>query len=82
MSPLTTQGGHSAQVNMLLIINGLTLPVAQMGPDFVILDTPINHPPADASLVLQVDQSESRWNVHLPKGISVGEERVEIGPSV
>lgn len=42
---------------MRLLVNGLSLPVAQMGPDFVLLDSPVNHPPAAASVVLQVDQN-------------------------
>jgi len=58
MVPLSTQGGHSAQVNMRLLVNGLSLSVTQMGPDFVLLESPVNHPPAVASMVLQVDQSE------------------------
>lgn len=63
---------------MRLLVNGLSLPVAQMGPDFVLLDSPVNHPPAAASVVLQVDQSERRWNVKLPNGISAGQKRVAI----
>lgn len=63
---------------MRLLVNGLSLPVAQMGPDFVLLDSPVNHPPAAASVVLQVDQSERRWNVNLPNGISADQKRVAI----
>jgi hypothetical protein len=78
MVPLSSQGGHSAQVNMRLLVNGLCLSVTQMGPDFVLVESPVNHPPAFASMVLQVDQSERRWNVHLPHGITANEKRVEI----
>jgi hypothetical protein len=63
---------------MHLLVNGLTLSVAQMGPDFLLLDAPVNHPPAAASIVLKVDQTERRWDVHLPDGISAGTKRVEI----
>ena len=63
---------------MHLLVNGLSLPVAQMGPDFILLDSPINHPPTAASMVLQVDQKERRWNIHLPNGISAKSNRVEI----
>jgi hypothetical protein len=66
---------------MRLLVNGLSLSVAQMGPDYVFLDSPINHPPTAASMVLQVDQNERRWNVHLPNGISAGRKRVEIAAS-
>jgi hypothetical protein len=63
---------------MHLLVNGLTFSVAQMGPDFLLLDAPVNHPPAAASVVLQVDQTERRWDVHLPGGISAATKRVEI----
>jgi hypothetical protein len=49
-----------------------------MGPDFVLLESPVNHPPADASVVLQVDQSERSWRVRLPSGISAATKRVVI----
>ena len=71
-------GGHSAQVNMRLLVGGFSFPVAQMGPDFLLVDAPVNHPPTAASVVLEVDQIERRWNVHLPQGISAGTKRVVI----
>jgi hypothetical protein len=76
--PLSTQGGHSAQVDIYLLVNGQSLPVAQMGADFVLLESPVNHPATDATVVFRVDQSESRWKVRLPQGISANKERVEI----
>jgi hypothetical protein len=82
MIALSSQGGHSAQVKMRLLFNGGSITVAQMGPDFLLVDTPINHPPGNASLVLQVDQSERRWDVRLPDGISAGSKRVAIAASV
>ena len=63
---------------MRLLVNDLSLPVTQMGPDFVLLDAPVDHPPADASVVLLVDQSERRWSVRLPDGIAAGTKRVAI----
>ena len=78
MVPLTSQSGHSAQLNMRLLVNGLSLSVTQMGPDFVLVESPVNHPPAVASLILQVDQTERRWNVRLPSGISANKKTVEI----
>jgi hypothetical protein len=64
------QGGHSARVKMRLLLNGNSIPVVQMGPDFLILKSPIEHPPSDATLELCVDASERRWKVRLPNGIS------------
>jgi hypothetical protein len=63
---------------MRLLVNGDVLSVAQMGPDFLLVDEPIDHPPCNASLTLRVDQSERRWDVHLPQGISATSKRVSI----
>ena len=63
---------------MRLLVNGFSMSVAQMGRDFVLLDFPVSHPPAIACLVLQVDQTERRWNVRLPDGISAAARRVAI----
>jgi hypothetical protein len=42
------------------------------------LDVPTDHPPGVASIALRVDQSEQRWDVRLPDGISAGSKRVAI----
>jgi hypothetical protein len=62
----SNQSRHSAQVKMKLLVNGSSIPVAQMGPDFLLVTQPVDHPPANASIVMQVDESERRWEVHLP----------------
>ena len=49
---------HSADVKMSLLIDGTSLPVAQLGPDFLLLKTPLDHPPHDATIVLRVDGNE------------------------
>jgi len=66
---------------MRLLVNGSSIAVAQMGPDFLLVDAPINHPPGNASLILQAGQSARRWNVHLPEGISAASKRVAIAAS-
>ncbi|MHB8521215.1 MAG: hypothetical protein ACYDH9_10705 [Limisphaerales bacterium] len=81
MNTLSSQGGHSAQVKMRLLVNGCSIAVVQMGPDFLLVEAPINHPPGDASVVLQVDQNERRWNVLLPNGISAESKRIAIAAS-
>jgi hypothetical protein len=78
MIALSSNGGHSAQVKIQLLIDGGVVPVAQMGPDFLFADDPFDHPPGDASLILRVDESERRWNVCLPEGMSAGSNRVRI----
>ena len=52
--------------------------MAQLGPDFLLLDAAIDHPPADASILLGVDESERQWRVQLPEGISASSKRVVI----
>jgi hypothetical protein len=79
---VSSQGGHSAKVKMLLLVKGGCIPVVQMGPDFLLVDKPFDHPPTDASVVLQVDESERRWNVSLPQGISAGSKRIAIAAAV
>ena len=81
MMSLSSQGGHSAQVKMQLLVNGFSIPIAQMGPDFLLVDGPINHPPGEASVVMRVDESESRWAVRLPAGMSSASNRVVIAPA-
>jgi hypothetical protein len=74
----SAQGGHSADVRIDLILNGHSLPVAQLGPGFLLLDAPEDHPPGKASIVMRVDQSEKRWDVHLPDGVAAASKRVVI----
>lgn len=78
MKPMSSQGGHSAQVRMSLLVGGVSVPLDQLGPDFALVTTPFDAPPGEASVVLQVDQSERRWPVRLPNGISAGSRRVAL----
>lgn len=63
---------------MRLLLNGSSLPIAQMGPDFLILESATEHPPTDATLELCVDANERRWKVRLPNGISSASRTVTI----
>ena len=63
---------------MQLIINGESISITHMGPDFLLVESPTEHPPGEVTIVLQVDQSERRWNVHLPEGVSATSKRVVI----
>jgi hypothetical protein len=74
----STQGGHSARVTMRLLLNGFSIPVTQMARDFLLVESPVSHPPADASLILKVDESERCWKVRLPEGVSKTSKRVAI----
>lgn len=75
-------GAHSAQVRMRLIVNGGTINITHMGSDYLLIESASDHPPGDATIVLQVDRSERRWNVRLPDGISAGSNRVAIAAGV
>ena len=71
-------GAHWAQVEMQLIVNGASIGITHMGRDFVVVESPTEYPPGDASILLRVDESESRWNVRLPDGLSASSKRVAI----
>jgi hypothetical protein len=75
-----TQGAHSSQVEMQLIVSGETISITHMGPDYLLVNCANDYPPGEATIVLQVDQSESRWQVILPKGISRNSKRVTLAP--
>jgi len=74
-------GAHSAQVEMRLIVNGTSIGITHMGRDFVVVESPAEYAPGEASILLKVDDSESRWNVRLPDGISARSKRVAIAVS-
>jgi hypothetical protein len=70
--------GHSSIVRMELCVNGLVLPIAQLGPNFLVLETPIDHPPVDAEIGMWVDGREDRWPVRLAEGIKAGQRKTAI----
>ncbi len=76
----TSCGGHSAIVKMQLLCKGSSIPIAKMGPDYIIVNSATDHLPCNASIVLKVDGRERRWDVHLPEGISALSRRVPIMP--
>ena len=75
-------GARSAQVEMRLIINGSSVSITHMGPDFLFVEGGHDHPPGPATIVLQVDQTERRWQVNLPDGISKASTRVALALSM
>jgi hypothetical protein len=68
------QSGYSADVRMHLTVDGEIYPIAQLGPDFIILATPVDHPPARGEITFSVDGRVRRWPVLLPNGIAAGME--------
>lgn len=63
---------------MRLLVNGMSFRIAQLGPDFLFVHSPTDHPPARATIELQVDNSLRSWDVALPRGISAADERVAL----
>jgi hypothetical protein len=61
---------HSADVRMHLRVNGRTVGIAQLGPDYLIVDNPINHPPSDAEISVSIDGNLQEWPVYLPEGLT------------
>jgi hypothetical protein len=70
--------GHSAIVRMELYVNGCVLPIAQLGPDFLVLKNPFDHPPVEAEIAMWIDGCEDRWRVRLSDGISAGQRKTAI----
>jgi hypothetical protein len=77
-APKTSSAGHSADVRIQLWVNGCVFPVAQLGPEFLVLRTPVDHPPCDAEIAMSIDGCESCWSVHLVNGIQVGRRKTAI----
>jgi len=75
-------GGHSAIVKMQLRFNGTSIPIAKMGPDYIVVHSARDHPPCEATIEMSVDESKSRWNVRLPNGIPAGTKRVALGAPI
>ena len=63
---------------MRLILNGASLRITHMGPDYLLVDSAADHPPGTATIVLKVDESERQWKVGLPQGISKDSKRVTL----
>ena len=72
------QSGHSADVRISLVLHGHSIPVAQLGPGFLLLDAPTDLPPGVGIMHLSVDLNERSWGVTLPEGISAKSKRVKL----
>jgi hypothetical protein len=69
---------HSAVVHMELRLDGQVVPIAQMGPDYIVVEQPFDHSPAEADVLLRIDESESVWRVWLVEGISAKRQKTMI----
>jgi hypothetical protein len=69
---------HSADVQMYLSVNGHIFSIGQLGPDFLLLRDPIDHPAATGEIRLSIDGRERRWQVYLPDGMTAGKAETRI----
>jgi hypothetical protein len=69
---------HSADVRMELRVNGHVLPIAQLGPGFLILRDPFDHPPAEGEIFISIDGNVRRRPVWLHDGLSAAQQRTRI----
>ena len=60
-----------------LCLNGLGFRTARMGPDFLFVDSPCDHPTTHAIIELQVDDVQRSWEAN-PQGMKAGDVRVVI----
>jgi hypothetical protein len=70
--------GHSSVIHIQLSVNGMILPVGQLGLNFLVLEHPVDHPPIDAEISMSIDGREERWRVNLPDGIQMGKVKTAI----
>jgi hypothetical protein len=63
---------------MQLRMNGDVFPVAQLGPDFLILDNPTDLPPGLGEIEVWIDGRHRRWTVEVPGGVRTGERETKI----
>ncbi|HVS40180.1 MAG TPA: hypothetical protein VMS17_31770 [Gemmataceae bacterium] len=77
-APQADSLSHSADVRIHLHVNGYALAVSQLGPQFLVLRNPVDHPPCDAEIAMSIDGQESRWAVHLPNGVQVGRRKIAV----
>lgn len=63
---------------MELKINGRIFDVGQLGPDFVRLRDPADHPPAHGEMMVSIDGHVKRWPVQLPDGVRAGQAHTRL----
>ncbi len=61
---------------MELLCEGISIPLAQLGPNFFISYQSVDAPLEHAVIRVSIDGAESRWAVRLPEGVRTGERTV------
>jgi hypothetical protein len=70
--------GYSADVRMHLSVNGQTIKIGQLGPNFIILDDALDLAPSQGEITMSIDGQVERWRVSLPDGISANRVKTRI----
>ena len=65
---------------MRLTVGSRRMGVAQVGPDFMILEEPVEIPAGRGELVVLIDGDEKRRAIYLPDGIRPTDVRTRIAP--
>lgn len=63
---------------MELRVGERIFPLAEVGPDFLVLRAPVELPPCLATLWISIDGREREKKVCIPKGIDADSREVEI----
>jgi hypothetical protein len=69
---------YSTDARMRLCVNGRVFLIGQLGPDFIMLDDPVDQPPAEGAIAVSIDGRERRWPVHLPDGVAAAKPETRI----
>ncbi|HUS36184.1 MAG TPA: hypothetical protein VM680_12605 [Verrucomicrobiae bacterium] len=63
---------------MTLVVGAVSHRVGILGPDYVFLEAPGEHPPSEADLILEIDGDREQSRVFLPKGLPQNEREIPI----
>jgi len=78
MSSDTSVQRFSTVAHFELVVNGRSYKVAQVAPEFLLLDNATAIPPARGVLIIRVEGEEIRRAIELPVGASEETNRVPI----
>lgn len=69
---------HSTQVQIHLKVERIRLPIAQLGPDFVIMSETATSRSRRGEIAVRIDSTEKRWTIELPEGLAAAGQHTRI----
>ena len=69
---------YSSNVRLRLECDGAIIPLAQVAPDWIMPVQPVDLPPCEVDIVIQVDGVEDRRQMRLTNGMSVDDTVVSV----